>query len=93
MTTVKEVLAFGAILISPGGDEGLMHVSEFAHERTENASDVYKVGDQVEVKCVAKDARGSVKWSRKALLPKPAAARPPGREKPRFAVAKKNNDE
>jgi len=93
VTTVKEVLAFGAILISPGGDEGLMHVSEFAHERTENASDVYKVGDQVEVKCVAKDARGSVKWSRKALLPKPAAARPPGREKPRFAVAKKNNDE
>jgi polyribonucleotide nucleotidyltransferase len=92
LATVKEVLVFGAVLIAPGGEEGLMHVSEFAHERTENANDVYKAGDQVEVKCVAKDARGSIKWSRKALLPKTEAARPPGREKPRFTVAKKKTD-
>lgn len=90
LTTVKEVLPFGCVLTTAGGDDGLLHVSEIAHERTENASDVYAVGDQVEVKCVNKDARGSIKWSRKALLPRP---RPPGRETPRFRVQKKTTTE
>ena len=85
-TTVKEVLAFGCILTTAAGDEGLLHVSEISHERTENVSVVYSVGDVVEVKCVNKDARGSIKWSRKALTPRP---RPPGREVPRFSVGKK----
>ena len=90
LTTVKEVLPFGCVLTTAGGDDGLLHVSEIAHERTENASDVYAVGDQVEVKCVNKDARGSIKWSRKALLPRP---RPLGRETPRFRVQKKTTTE
>jgi polyribonucleotide nucleotidyltransferase len=85
-TTVKEVLPFGCVLTTASGDDGLLHVSEIAHEHTENVSDVYSVGDQVEVKCVKKDARGSIKWSRKALLPRP---RPPGRETPRFTVKAK----
>ena len=83
-------MPFGCVLTTAGGDDGLLHVSEIAHERTENASDVYAVGDQVEVKCVNKDARGSIKWSRKALLPRP---RPPGRETPRFRVQKKTTTE
>jgi len=92
VVSVTEVLPFGVILEAPSGEEGLMHISEFAHERTENASDVFKVGDEVEVKCIAKDAGGRVKWSRKALLPK-VLARPPGREKPRFSVTRKSEIE
>lgn len=91
-TTVKEVLAFGAVLETANGDSGLLHVSEIAHERTETAGDVYSVGDEVEVKCVNKDARGSIKWSRKALLPRPSVPRPPGREKPRFTIKKKTDE-
>ena len=86
LTTVKDVLPFGAVLTTDGGEEGLLHVSEIAHERTESVANVYAVGDRVEVKCLTKD-RGKITWSRKALLPSP---RPPGRETPRFTVKKRN---
>ncbi|CEG01093.1 Polyribonucleotide nucleotidyltransferase [Ostreococcus tauri] len=87
VTTVKDVMPFGAVLITSNGDDGLLHVSEIAHERTENVADVFSVGDVVEVKCVAREGpSGKIKWSRKALLSLP---RPPGREKPRFTVNKR----
>ena len=74
LTTVKEVLPFGCVLTTAGGDDGLLHVSEIAHERTENASDVYAVGDQVEVKCVNKDGAGQHQVESQSALTAPASA-------------------
>ncbi|MDU7114929.1 MAG: S1 RNA-binding domain-containing protein, partial [Peptoniphilus harei] len=51
------------------GTEGLLHISEIAHERTNNVEDVLKVGDTVEVKVIdiAEDT-GKISLSRKALI-------------------------
>ena len=57
------------ILELPNGDQGLMHVSNFAHTRTEVAEGVFTIGEKIEVQVVEKDMKGNVKFSRKALLP------------------------
>jgi len=62
------------------GNEVLLHVSELAWERTENVSDVVKMGDVFDVKYFGVDPRTrKEKVSRKALLPKPEGfvERPP----------------
>jgi len=66
---VVEEKPFGVILELPNGDQGLMHVSNFAHTRTEVAEGVYAIGEKIEVQVVEKDMKGNVKFSRKALLP------------------------
>ena len=52
------------------GVEGLLHLSELQHGRTEKTEDVVKKGDIVQVKLLEVDERGRMKLSRKALLPK-----------------------
>ena len=52
------------------GVEGLLHISELQHGRTEKTEDVVKKGDIVQVKLLEVDERGRMKLSRKALLPK-----------------------
>ena len=52
------------------GVEGLLHISELQHGRTEKTEDVVKKGDIVQVKLLEVDDRGRMKLSRKALLPK-----------------------
>ena len=66
---VVEEKPFGVILELPNGDQGLMHVSNFAHTRTEVAEGVFTIGEKIEVQVVEKDMKGNVKFSRKALLP------------------------
>ena len=46
------MLDFGAVVeyLEAPGNEVLLHVSEIAWERTENVSDVLKLGDDFEVK-------------------------------------------
>lgn len=70
--TVTRIEKFGAFVELFKGTEGLLHVSNIAHERIANVSDVLKVGDTIEVKVTEIDDRGRVQVSRKALLPKPA---------------------
>lgn len=70
--TVKRIEAYGAFIELFPGTEGLLHVSEIAHERTNNPNDVFKLNDKVEVKVIGIDEKGKVKISRKALLPRPA---------------------
>jgi polyribonucleotide nucleotidyltransferase len=53
------------------GTEGLLHISEMQHGRTEKTEDVVKKGDRVRVKLIERDERGRLRLSRKALLPKP----------------------
>jgi polyribonucleotide nucleotidyltransferase len=66
---VVEEKPFGVILELPNGDQGLMHVSNFAHTRTEVAEGVFTIGQKIEVQVIEKDMKGNVKFSRKALLP------------------------
>ncbi len=67
---VKSVLPFGAFVEIIPGVEGLLHISELQHARTEKTEDVVKVGDVVKVKLLEVDERGRMRLSRKALLPK-----------------------
>lgn len=66
---VKKIVKFGAFVELKKGTEGLLHISEIAHERTNNVEDVLKVGDTVEVKVIdiAEDT-GKISLSRKALI-------------------------
>ena len=67
---VKSVVPFGAFVEIIPGVEGLLHISELQHGRTEKTEDVVKVGDTVTVKLLEVDERGRMRLSRKALLPK-----------------------
>ena len=69
---VVKILDFGAVVEFVPGKEVLLHVSEIAWSRTENAGDVLKVGDKLDVKYLGMDKRTrKQKVSRKALLPRP----------------------
>jgi polyribonucleotide nucleotidyltransferase len=67
---VKSTTAFGAFVEIIPGVEGLLHISELQHGRTEKTEDVVKKGDIVKVQLLEVDERGRMKLSRKALLPK-----------------------
>src|SRR5690349_15608273 len=69
--TVKSTTAFGAFVEILPGVEGLLHISELQHGRTERTEDVVKKGDTVRVKLLEVDERGRMRLSRKALLDKP----------------------
>ena len=72
---VKSTTAFGAFVEILPGVEGLLHISELQHGRTERTEDVVKKGDHVRVKLLEVDERGRMRLSRKALLDKPEPAR------------------
>jgi len=85
---VIKMLDFGAVVeyVDAPGNEVLLHVSELAWERTENVSDVVKMGDVFDVKYFGLDPRTrKEKVSRKALLPKPEGfkERPPREDRGR----------
>ncbi len=67
--TVRRVTDFGAFVEILPGTDGLVHISELAHERVNRVEDVLRVGDTVNVKCINIDHEGKVRLSRKALLP------------------------
>ena len=71
---VKSTTAFGAFVEILPGVEGLLHISELQHARTERTEDVVKKGDKVRVKLLEVDERGRMRLSRKALMDK---AEPP----------------
>ncbi len=81
---VIKMLDFGAVVeyLDAPGNEVLLHVSEIAWVRTENASDVLSMGEELEVKYFGIDSRTrKEKVSRKALLEKPEGWKPrPPRE-------------
>ena len=68
---VKSTTAFGAFVEIMPGTEGLVHISELKHGRTEKTEDVVKKGDRVKVKLLDRDERGRLRLSMKALTPKP----------------------
>ena len=62
----------GAIVSVMPGKDGLVHISQIAHERVNNVGDYLKVGQTVNVKALEVDDRGRVRLSIKALLEAPA---------------------
>lgn len=68
---VKKLMKFGAFVEIKKGTEGLLHISEIDHKRTEKVEDELKVGDSVVVKVIDVDEQGKISLSRKVLIPKP----------------------
>jgi polyribonucleotide nucleotidyltransferase len=70
--TVLKLLEIGAIVSLLPGKDGLVHISQIAHQRVNNVGDFLKEGQQVKVKVLEVDDRGRVRLSMKALLDAPA---------------------
>ena len=68
---VVKVEDFGCFVQLWPGCEGLVHVSQLAHERVERVEDVVKLGDEIIVKALGTDKKGRQNFSRKDALPKP----------------------
>ena len=68
---VVKVEDFGCFVQLWPGCEGMVHVSQLAHERVEKASDVVSVGDEILVKALGMDKKGRQNFSRKEALPAP----------------------
>lgn len=68
---VIKVEDFGCFVELWPGCEGLVHISQLAHERVEHTSDVVSVGDEIIVMSQGYDNRGRLNLSRKDALPKP----------------------
>ncbi|MBX3715152.1 MAG: polyribonucleotide nucleotidyltransferase [Burkholderiales bacterium] len=74
---VIRLLDFGAIVQLLPGKDGLLHISQIAHERVNAVSDYLKEGQVVKVKVLEADDKGRVRLSRKALLDPPARREEP----------------
>lgn len=83
---VRRIEKFGAFVELFKGTDGLVHISELAHERVGKVEDILKLGDEVTVKVIEVDQQGRVNLSRKALLEK--KEQPEGDKKPQ---AEKNS--
>lgn len=68
---VVTITDFGAFIEILPGRDGLLHISDIEHTRTNKVEDVLKVGDEVKVKVMEVEPTGKVRLSRKALLERP----------------------
>jgi polyribonucleotide nucleotidyltransferase len=69
---VVKILDFGALINLLPGKDGLLHISQIAHERVEKVTDYLSEGQIVKVKVLETDEKGRVKLSMKVLLDRPA---------------------
>jgi len=74
---VVKILEFGALVNILPGKDGLLHISEIAHERVKEVKDFLQEGQIVKVKLLAADERGRLKLSMKALTPEEGGPLPP----------------
>ncbi len=74
---VVKILDFGALINLLPGKDGLLHISQIAHERVERVTDYLSEGQIVKVKVLETDEKGRVKLSMKALLDRPSQDRAP----------------
>ncbi|MAY36113.1 MAG: polyribonucleotide nucleotidyltransferase [Spongiibacteraceae bacterium] len=70
---VSRIVDFGAFVTILPGKDGLVHISQIAHERVENVSDYLKEGEEIQVKVLDVDQRGRIKLSIKELTEKEEA--------------------
>lgn len=96
---ITSLMPFGAFVEIAPGVEGLVHVSEASNTYVKNINDVYKVGDEVEVKILAVDPEEKkITLSAKACMPEPTeeerAARPDRKDgKPRSSKKRESYKE
>ena len=76
---ITKILDFGALVNLLPGKDGLLHISQIAHERVEKVTDYLSEGQIVRVKVLETDEKGRVKLSMKALLDRPAGMEQPRR--------------
>jgi polyribonucleotide nucleotidyltransferase len=69
---ITKILDFGALVNLLPGKDGLLHISQIAHERVEKVSDYLSEGQIVKVKVMETDEKGRIKLSMKALLDRPS---------------------
>lgn len=70
--TVKRIEPYGAFVEILPGQDGLLHISEMAHTRVGQVTDIFQVGDETEVQVVGIEPdTGKIRLSRKPLLPPP----------------------
>ncbi|MHB8172484.1 MAG: S1 domain-containing RNA-binding protein [Thermincolia bacterium] len=77
---VKGITNFGAFVELPGGQTGLVHISEVADAYVRDVKDYLKDQDKVKVKVIAIDEKGKIGLSIKQANP---TSRSPERERPR----------
>jgi polyribonucleotide nucleotidyltransferase len=65
---ITKILDFGALVNLLPGKDGLLHISQIAHERVEKVTDYLSEGQIVKVKVLETDEKGRVKLSMKALI-------------------------
>src|SRR6195952_5192764 len=65
---ITKILDFGALVNLMPGKDGLLHISQIAHQRVEKVTDFLSEGQIVRVKVLETDEKGRVKLSMKALL-------------------------
>src|SRR5256712_9931372 len=69
---IKRIEPYGAFVEILPGQDGLLHISEMAHTRVGQVTDLFQIGDEVEVQVVAIEPEtGKIRLSRKPLLPPP----------------------
>jgi len=68
MGKVVKIMDFGAFVEIFPGTDGLLHISQLAHERVNKVTDVLNEGDEVLVKVLEVDDNGRIRLSRKAAL-------------------------
>jgi polyribonucleotide nucleotidyltransferase len=77
---VEELAEYGAF-IKFKGKTGLMHVSEYDHQRIDNIASVLRVGETITFKILDVDPKtGKMKLSRRAITPKPDGSMPTDEE-------------
>ena len=69
---VTRIVDFGAFVEVLPGKEGLVHISQIAHERVNKVTDYLSEGQMVDVKVMEIDRQNRVRLSIKELLEKPA---------------------
>ena len=68
---VVKIEDFGCFVQVWPGCEGLVHISELAHERVNKTTDVVALGDEILVKAIGCDKKGRMNFSRKQAMPAP----------------------
>ncbi|WP_066333358.1 polyribonucleotide nucleotidyltransferase [Azohydromonas lata] len=79
---ITKILDFGALVNLLPGKDGLLHISQIAHQRVERVTDFLSEGQVVKVKVLETDDKGRVKLSMKALIERPEGM-PADEDRPR----------
>jgi polyribonucleotide nucleotidyltransferase len=73
---ITKILDFGALVNLLPGKDGLLHISQIAHQRVEKVTDFLTEGQIVKVKVLETDEKGRIKLSMKALIDRDQAPAP-----------------